>query len=139
MRKRSHAASACVVLALSGSLLLLAQQPSQPQPSQDIPNTDAQSGPCSIELSVIGPDGKPVYAAKIDYHAAYGAFGAHKLDMTVYSNADGKAKFTGIPAKVKKPPIEFNAKKDDLVGVATMDPASECQAKHDIVMDKKKQ
>jgi hypothetical protein len=39
---------------------------------------------------------------------------------------------------VKKPPIEFNAKKDDLVGVATMDPAAECQAKHDIVMDKKK-
>jgi hypothetical protein len=39
---------------------------------------------------------------------------------------------------VKRPPIEFNAKKDDLVGVATMDPATECQAKHDIVMDKKK-
>jgi hypothetical protein len=139
MTKRSHAFSAFVVLALSGWLVLSAQQPAQPQPSQDIPTTDAQSGPCSIELSVTGPDGKPVYAARIDYHAAYGAFGAHKLDMTVYSNAGGKAKFSGIPVKVKKPPIEFNAKKDDLVGVATMDPATECQAKHDIVMDKKKQ
>jgi hypothetical protein len=79
-----------------------------------------------------------VYAARIDYHAAYGAFGAHKLDMGVYTNAQGKAKFTGIPAKVRKPPVEFNAKKDDLVGVATMDPTTECQAKHDIVMDKKK-
>ena len=137
MRKRSYA-SVCVGLVLSGCLLLSAQQPVQPQPPQEIPNTDAQSGPCSIELSVTGPDGKPVYAAKIDYHAAYGAFGAHKLDMAVYTNADGKAKFTGIPAKVKKPPIEFNAKKDDLVGVATMDPATECQAKHDVVMDKKK-
>jgi hypothetical protein len=139
MTKRSHASSACVVLALSGWLLLSAQQPAQPQSPQDIPATDAQSGPCSIELSVTGPDGKPVYAARIDYHAAYGAFGAHKLDMGVYTNAQGKAKFTGIPLKVKKPPIEFNAKKDDLVGVATMDPATECQAKHDIVMDKKKQ
>jgi hypothetical protein len=110
----------------------------QSQPSQETPNTDAQSGPCSIELSVTGADGKPVYAARIDYHAEYGFMGAHKLDMAVYTNADGKAKFTGIPAKVKRPPIEFKAKKDDLVGVATMDPATECQAKHDIVMDKKK-
>jgi len=138
MSKRSHAASAFVVLALNGWLLLSAQQSPQPQPSQEIPATDAQSGPCSIELSVTGPDGKPVYAAKIDYHAAYGAFGAHKLEMSVYTNADGKAKFTGIPAKVKKPPVEFSAKKDDLVGLATMDPATECKAKHDIVMDKKK-
>lgn len=138
MRRTFQAASICVLLIFGATLLFGVQQPAQPQPSQDIPATDAQSGPCSIELSVTGPDGKPVYAARIDYHAAYGAFGAHKLDMTVYTNADGKAKFSGIPAKVKKPPIEFNAKKDDLVGVATMDPASECQAKHDIVMDKKK-
>jgi hypothetical protein len=133
--------SACVFLILSATLLfaMRAQHPAQPQQSNDVPITDAQSGPCSIELSVTGPDSKPVYAARIDYHAAYGAFGAHKLDMAVYTNADGKAKFTGIPAKVKKPPIEFNSKKDDLVGVATMDPATECQAKHDIVMDKKRQ
>jgi hypothetical protein len=109
----------------------------QPNPN-DIPATDAGSGPCSIELAVTSSDGKPVYAAKIDYHAAYGFLGTHKLDMTVYTNADGKAKFTGIPAKVKNPPIEFRAAKDDLVGIATMDPASECQARHDIVMDKKK-
>jgi hypothetical protein len=107
---------------------------SQPQNPSDIPVTDAGSGPCSIELSVTDADGKPVYAAKIDYHAAYGAFGAHKLDMGVYTNAQGKAKFTGIPIRVRKPPIEFNAKKDELVGVATMDPTTECQAKHDIVM-----
>jgi len=139
MRRIFQAASACALLILGATLLYAVrdQQPAQPQPSQEIPNTDAQSGPCSIELSVTGSDGKPVYAARIDYHAEYGFMGAHKLDMTVYSNADGKAKFSGIPAKVKKPPIQFNAKKDDLVGVATMDPVAECQAKHDIVMAKK--
>lgn len=108
----------------------LAQKP------DEIPVTDGTSGPCSIELSVTDSDGKPVYAARIDVHLAYGAFGAHKLDMGVYTNGQGKARFTGIPAKVRKPPIEFNAKKDDLGGVATMDPATECQAKHDIVMAK---
>jgi len=141
MRKILCIAGVLTLLVL-GSIFLLAaqaQQPAQPQPpSEDIPATDAQSGPRSIELSVTGPDAKPVYAARIDYHTAYGFMGTHKLDMAVYTNADGKAKFTGIPAKVKKPPIEFNAKKDDLVGMATMDPATECQAKHEIVMDKRK-
>jgi hypothetical protein len=140
MEKMSRIAFAFALLVLSAAFLLSAQtqQPAQPQQPDDVPATDAQSGPCSIELSVTGLDGKPVYAARIDYHTTYGFMGAHKLDMGVYTNAQGKAKFTGIPAKVKKPPIEFSAKKDDLVGVATMDPATECQAKHDIVMDKKK-
>ncbi len=130
-----------IAFLLMGMTLVVAaqsQQPAQPQQPDDIPVTDGTSGPCSIEFSVTDSDGRPVYAARIDVHLAYGAFGAHKLDMGVYTNAQGKARFTGIPAKVKNPPIEFHAKKDDLVGVATMDPATECQAKHDIVMDKKK-
>ncbi len=115
-----------------------AQQPAQPAQSEDVPVTDAQSGPCSIELTVTGTDTKPVYAARIDYHTAYGFMGTHKLDMTVYTNSQGKARFAGIPAKVKQPPIEFRASKGELVGVATMDPVTECQAKHDIMMDKPK-
>lgn len=131
-------AIAFLMIGVTLALAAQSQQPAQPQQPDDIPVTDGTSGPCSIEFSVTDSDGKPVYAARIDVHLAYGAFGAHKLDMGVYTNAQGKAKFAGIPAKVKKPPIEFNAKKGDLVGVATMDPATECQAKHDIVMDKKK-
>jgi hypothetical protein len=140
MKRALHAILACALVIL-GLTLALAAQAQQPAPSpkpDDIPVTDGTSGPCSIEFSVTDSAGKPVYAARIDVHLAYGAFGAHKLDMGVYTNAQGKAKFIGIPIKVRKPPVEFNAKKDDLVGVATMDPLTECQAKHDIVMDKKK-
>jgi hypothetical protein len=140
MRRAIHAVFVCALLTL-GVVLAVAAQSQQPAPSpkpDDIPVTDGTSGPCSIEFSVTDSDGKPVYAARIDVHLAYGAFGAHKLDMGVYTNTQGKARFTGIPAKVKKPPVEFNAKKDDLVGVATMDPGTECQAKHDIVMARKK-
>ena len=140
MKRAFHAILAITFLTI-GITLALAAQAQQPAPApkpDDIPVTDGTSGPCSIEFSVTDSDGKPVYAARIDVHLAYGAFGAHKLDMGVYTNAQGKAKFTGIPIKVRKPPVEFNAKKDDLVGVATMDPLTECQAKHDIVMDKKK-
>jgi hypothetical protein len=139
MRRAFYAilTSVFLMISVTFALAVQTQQLAQPQQPNDIPVTDGTSGPCSIEFSVTDSDGKPVYAARIDVHLAYGAFGAHKLDMSVYTNAQGKAKFTGIPAKVKRPPIEFNAKKDDLVGLATMDPATECQAKHDIVMDKK--
>ena len=141
MRRATHAVLASALLALSVTLLFAAQaqQPAQPQQPDEIPATDGGSGPCSVELTVTGADAKALYAVRIDVHMAYGFAGAHKLDMAVYTNAQCKAKFTGIPAKVKNPPIEFRAKKDDLVGVATMDPAAECQARHDIVMDKKKQ
>jgi hypothetical protein len=139
---------ACVVLTLSlCTTFLFAAQNQQPAQSQqstqspnpnDIPVTDGTSGPCSIEFNVTSTDGKPVFAALINVHMAWGFMGAHKLDMGVYTNAQGKAKFTGIPVKVRFPPIEFNAKKDNLVGVATMVPQQECQAKHDIVLDKEK-
>jgi hypothetical protein len=141
MRNLLSIACALILLVFSRASWPAAQtqRPAQSaQSSSEIPVTDAESGPCSIELTVTGTDGKPVYAARIDYHAAYGFMGTHKLDMSVYTNADGKAKFAGIPAKVRKPPIEFHAVKEDLFGLATMDPATECQAKHDIVMDKKK-
>jgi hypothetical protein len=140
MRRAFYAilTSVFLMISVTFALAVQTQQLAQPQQPNDIPVTDGTSGPCSIEFSVTDSDGKPVYAARIDVHLAYGAFGAHKLDMGVYTNAQGKAKFTGIPAKVKKPPVEFNAKKDDLVGMATMDPATECQAKHDIILTKAK-
>lgn len=112
-----------------------------PQGQLQTPNSfvmDGGAGPCSVEFNVTSADGKPLFAALINVHIAYGFGGFHKLDMGVYTNHDGKGKFTGIPAKVKNPPLEFRATKDELVGVATVDPLLECQAKHDIVMDKAK-
>jgi hypothetical protein len=115
-----------------------AQPSAQTQPAGDIPVTDGASGDCSIDFNITDSEGKPVYAARIDVHLAYGFAGAHKLDMGVYTNAQGKARFTGIPLRVRKPPIEFRAKKDDLIGLATMDPLAECHARHDIVLAKEK-
>ena len=140
MRKVIYSACSLSILLLSASLLTSAQaQPPAQTPSpDDVPVIDGGSGACSIDLNVTDTDGKPVYAARIDMHLAYGFAGAHKLDLGVYTNAQGKARFTGLPIKVRKPPIEFRAKKGDQIGVATMDPMVECQAKHDIVLAKEK-
>jgi hypothetical protein len=110
------------------------KQTTQPQHAEDVPVTDGAAGPCSVEFTVTDSDAKPVFSALINVHIAYGFGGFHKLDMGVYTNAQGKGKFTGIPVKVRNPPLEFRATKGTQVGVATMNPASECQATHEIVL-----
>jgi hypothetical protein len=39
---------------------------------------------------------------------------------------------------VQRPPLEFHASKDELEGVASFDPATECQAKREITLEKAK-
>ena len=101
--------------------------------------TDGGAGPCSAEFTVTGPDGKPVFAALINVHIAYGFGGFHKLDMGVYTDQQGKGKFIGIPAKAKNAPLEFHATKGQMAGMAAVDPAAECQARHDIILTNPKQ
>ena len=97
---------------------------------------DGGAGPCSLDLTVLGPDGKPVYAATVKVHIAYGFGGFHKLDLQAGTNEDGKVRFTGLPDRVKRPPLEFLVSKDALEAVATDDPSAECQAKHEVRLEK---
>ena len=106
---------------------------------QDSYVMDGGVGPCSVDLIITDGQGKPVFAALVNVHIAYGFGGFHKLDLSVYSNNDGKAKFTGLPERVHKPPLEFRAKKDDATGIAIYNPATECHGQHQIVLQKPKQ
>jgi hypothetical protein len=107
--------------------------------AEKVPVMDGAAGPCSLELTVSGADGKPVYAATVRVHIEYGFGGFHKLDLDAGTDSDGKVKFTGLPARVRRPPLEFHASKDKFEGVATYDPSAECQAKHDITLQKSKE
>ena len=99
---------------------------------------DGGAGPCSLELTVFGADDKPVYNATVKVHITYGFGGFHHLDLQAGTNSDGKVKFTALPAKVHNPPLEFDAAKDQLEGTVTYDPSAECQAKHDVKLEKPK-
>jgi len=118
----------CLVLACTYSLT--AQSSDKPAV------VDGGLGRCSLEVTVIGPDSKPVYAANVKVHIAYGFGGFHKLDLEVGTDAAGKAKFTGLPSRVRRPPLEFDATKDDLSGTLNYDPATECVAAHKITLQK---
>ena len=106
---------------------------SAPQPPTTI---DGGVGPCSLEVTVKTADGKPAAASSVKVHIAYGFGGFHKLDLEAGANADGQVKFTGLPSRVRRPPLEFDAKKGDLVGTTTYDPATECHAKREIKLAK---
>jgi hypothetical protein len=103
---------------------------------EKVPEMNGDAGPCSLDLTVLNPEAKPAYAATIKVHIAYGFAGARRLDLEAGTNSDGRVKFTGLPARVRRPPLEFRASKDDLVGMATYDPATQCQAQREIRLAK---
>ncbi len=103
-----------------------------------VPVIQGGAGPCSLELTVRGADGKPVYAATVKVHVKYGFGGMRRLDLEAGTNSDGKVKFAGLPDRVQRPPLEFHASKDEFMGIAAFDPSTECQGKHDITLEKPK-
>ena len=109
-----------------------------PTPNEQVPVIQGGAGPCSLELTVRGADGTPVYAATVRVHVKYGFGGMRRLDLEAGTNSDGKVKFAGLPAKVQRPPLEFHASKEMFEGVASFDPSSECQAKREIALEKPK-
>lgn len=125
-------------LLLSAAIGAAQSQSTNPSSSEKdkVPVIDGGAGPCSLDLTVLGPDGKPVYAATVKVHIAYGFGGFHKLDLQAGTNQDGKVRFTGLPDRVKRPPLEFHASKDALEGIVTDDPTTECQAKHEVRLEK---
>ncbi len=110
-------------------------QASPADASHNIPVINGAAGSCSLDLTVTA-DGRPVYAASVKVHIAYGFGGFHKLDLEASTNVDGKVRFTGLPAKVRRPPLDFRARKDALVGNVGYDPATQCQATQEIKLGK---
>ena len=113
------------------------QTPQAPPAAQPATVVDGGLGPCSLEVTVTTADGKPAGAASVKVHIAYRFGGFHKLDLEAGANSDGKVKFTGLPSRVRRPPLEFHASKDQLEGTVTYDPATECQGKRDVTLSQK--
>ena len=120
-------------------LFSAAQAPTPaPTPDEKVPIIQGGAGPCSLELTVLGADRKPIYAVTVKVHIAYGFAGTRRLDLEAGTDSEGKVRFAGLPARVRRPPLEFHASKDGSQGVATFDPSTECQAKREIALEKPK-
>jgi hypothetical protein len=125
-----------LIALLPFSLAALSQTaPARPDP-KDVPVIDGGIGPCSVDFTITNEAGAPVYAAKIKVHIAYGFMYARKLDLEVGTNADGKARFTGLPDRVKHG-LFFEASEGDRSADAFDDPATNCKAQFTLALRKK--
>jgi len=100
-----------------------------------IPAVDAGIGQCTADFTITDADNKPIYAAKVKVHIAYGFASARKLDLEVGTNVDGKARFTGLPDRVKKG-LFFEATEGDRTGNAFVDPSKTCQSQFTVALRK---
>lgn len=118
-------------------LLLLLMTPAfaQTPDPHSIPSVDGGLGSCSADFTITDDTGKPVYSATIKVHIAYGFGSFHKLDLQVGTNVDGKARFTGLPERVKRG-LYFDASEGDRIGNAFDDPSSTCKAQFAITIRK---
>jgi hypothetical protein len=126
-----------LILSLLVSTLLVTQpQEAKGQASGKMAVVDGGAGPCSIDITVVGPDVKPVYGATVKVHVSYGFGGFRRLDLSAGTDSEGKVKFIGLPSRVHRPPLEFDATKNDLTGMLVYDPASQCEAKQSVTLHK---
>ena len=120
-----------ILVALILSSLAWAQTPDP----KSIPVVDGGLGPCTADFTITDTKNKPVYLAKIKVRIVYGFMSAHKLDLEVGANVDGKARFTGLPDRVKRG-LFFEASEGDRTGNAFDDPSTTCQGQFVITLRK---
>ncbi len=135
-RKAPHRCFALLLLLVLGTLAFSQSNPPQQPDPKAVPVLDGGIGPCSAEFTVNDPAGAPVYAAKVKVHIAYGFMSARKLDLELGTNIDGKARFTGLPDRLKHG-LYFHASEGDRAGDAFDDPANTCKGQFTITLQKK--
>lgn len=118
------------------ALSVRAQTQSASVDPHSIPAVDGAIGPCTADFTVTDASAAPVYNAKVKVHIAYGTWSIRKLDLEVSTNVDGKARFTGLPDRLKRG-LMFHASEGDREGEAFDDPANTCKAEFTIALRKK--
>lgn len=107
---------------------LLAEKP------PDVPAVNGGLGPCTADFTVTDNSNKPLYDAKIHVTILYGFMNKRKQDLEVGSNSDGKARFEGLPNKLKKKPLEFQVRSGQQTKSVAIDPETDCHANSTVVL-----
>ena len=130
-----RAALASVLMLGLVPLCLAAAQGGAAADSKTVPVIDGGVGPCSADFTVTDSAGAPVYDAKIRVHIAYRFMSLHKLDLEIGTNADGKARVTGLPDRIKHG-LYFHTSQGDRTTETFDDPANNCKAQFTVVLEK---
>jgi hypothetical protein len=101
--------------------------------SAEIPVVKGGAGSCSADFTVSDASGKGVYNAKIAIQLKHGFMGLHRLDATVSTNFDGKARIEGLPQQIKNT-AEFTVSLGDQSKTLPFDPLTECNARLEVTL-----
>jgi hypothetical protein len=112
--------------------------PAPTDPAHVVPVLDGGIGPCTADFTITDSAGAPVYAAKIKVHIAYGFMNVRKLNLELGTNVDGKARFTGLPDRIKHG-LYFEASEGDRSAETFDDPTNTCKAQFTVTLLKKNQ
>jgi hypothetical protein len=104
--------------------------------SAQVAVVNGESGPCTADFVVSDSSGKGVYGAKIELRVQYGFMGFHKLDATINTNYEGKARFEGLPERIRKT-AEFRVSHGDQSKALPYDPVANCHPRHEVVLGQK--
>jgi hypothetical protein len=121
---------AAVLLASAANGRLFATEP------VEVPVINGNLGPCTADFLVTDASNKPIYDAKIHVTILYGFMNKRRSDLEIGTNSDGKARFEGLPDKLKKPPLEFKVRSGEQTKSVMHDPAVECHANFTVALGK---
>jgi hypothetical protein len=108
----------------------------QAQNSADVPVLKGGAGSCTADFVVTDSSGKGVYDAKIAIQIKYGFMGLRKLDLTIGTNFEGKARVEGLPEQFKGS-AEFKVSHGDQSKTVPYDPQANCHPRHEVVLGEK--
>lgn len=94
----------------------------------DVPTINGGMGSCTADFTVVDAQNKPIYDAKIHLKVKYGFMSKKDTDLEIGTDSNGKARFEGLPEKLKKPPMEFTVASGTMNKSVTNDPATNCHA-----------
>jgi hypothetical protein len=126
---------ALAIFSLHSYAYAVASVDPKPDP-KSIAEVEAGLGPCTADFTITDAEGQPVYAASIRVHITYGFMNLHKLDLQVGTNAEGKARFLGLPDSPKQG-LFFRVSEGDREGSAFDDPGKTCKTQFTVVLRKK--
>jgi hypothetical protein len=129
----------CLAVLLVAPILIFARSSfsaSQAPDSGEVTVVKAGAGSCTADFAVSYPSGKGIYDAKIRIQLRYGFMGLHKLDATVGTNFDGKARIEGLPEKIKGT-AEFKVSRGDQNKSLPYDPLADCHPRLEVILGEK--
>jgi hypothetical protein len=104
--------------------------------SADVPVLKGGAGSCTADFVVTDSSGKGLYDAKIGIQIKYGFMGLRKLDLTIGTNFEGKARVEGLPEQFKGA-AEFKVSHGNQSKTVPYDPQANCHPRHEVILGEK--